>query len=70
MFLRRLFGPAVPASVGMVFRHREETGTPLTEEWAYLKALSHSVDSGLQRRPTGYWGAPYCGPSFVTGKVQ
>ncbi len=54
MFLRKLFGPAAPAAVGMFFRHREEPGTSLTEEWAYLKALSHAVDSGLQRRPTGY----------------
>lgn len=58
MFLRNLFGPAVPAVVGMFFRHREETGTPLTEEWAYLKALSHVVDSGLQRRPPGYYIKP------------
>ena len=55
MFLRKLSGPAGPAAYGVFIRHREEMGTPLTEEWAYLKALSHAVDSGLQRRPTGYY---------------
>ena len=55
MFHRRLLGAAAPAAYGVFIGHREEIGTPLTEEWAYLKALSHAVDSGLQRRPTGYY---------------
>ena len=55
MFHRRLLGAAAPAAYGVFIGHREETGTPLTEEWAYLKALSHAVDSGLQRRPTDYY---------------
>ena len=55
MFHRRLLGAAAPAAYGVFIVHREEMGTPLTEEWAYLKALSHAVDSGLQRRPTGYY---------------
>ena len=55
MFHRKLIGAAAPSAYGAFLRHPEEKGTPLTEEWAYLKALSHAVDSGLQRRPTDYY---------------